>query len=243
MKKTVLLSLVITGLIAAVSCKKEPTVKNDRITFEELKPGQDGYYNGADGAGGFTSGNAFFPTHFDAQYGSWSGFAYSNIKNDTTPGLANQFGAIAGEGAGHSDVYSVFYSWQKDTIFFTTPEKIKNISFCNSTYAYYSMLNGDQYAKKFGGESGNDPDYFKLIVEGLDAGKQKVLSGEITLADYTPEDNSKDYIGNVWTDVDLSQAGYIKYLVLSFESSDTGAFGINTPTFVCIDNIFGELQE
>ena len=140
-------------------------------------------------------------------------------------------------------IYSVFYSWQKDTIFFTTPEKIKNISFCNSTYAYYSMLNGDQYAKKFGGESGNDPDYFKLIVEGLDAGKQKVLSGEITLADYTPEDNSKDYIGNVWTDVDLSQAGYIKYLVLSFESSDTGAFGINTPTFVCIDNIFGELQE
>ena len=52
-----------------------------------------------------------------------------------------------------------------------------------------------------------------------------------------------DYIGNVWTDLDLSQAGFLKYLVLSFDSSDKGAFGINTPTFVCIDNIYGELRD
>ena len=28
------------------------------------------------------------------------------------------------------------------------------------------MKTGDQFAKKFGGEDGNDPDYFKLLVWG-----------------------------------------------------------------------------
>ncbi len=242
MKKTVMMALATAGIIVCVSCKKQDTVKHDRITFEELNPGADGYYIGKDGKGGFTSGNAFFPTYYQGQNG-WSGFAYSNQTDDTTRTIENQFSPIAGSGAGHSSVFAVYYSWQKDTISFQVPEKVTNFSVCNSTYAYYSMLYGDPFSKKFGGPSGDDPDYFKLIIEGLDASYNKVLQGEITLADFTFQDNSKDYISNAWTDIDLSQAGFLKYMVLYFASSDTGSFGINTPTYVCIDNIFGELQE
>ncbi len=241
MEKKVLVSLIAAGFLAFASCKKEDSVKRDRITFENLDPGPDGYYIGKDGAGGFSTGNAFFPVNYSQQ--SWSGFAYSNHTDKTTPGFDNLYSSVAGEGADHSKIYCVYYSWQKDTIFFTTPEKITNFSVCNSTYAYYSMLNGDNFAKKFGGPSGDDPDYFKLIIEGLDKDRNKVLNGEVTLADYTPDDNSQDYISNVWTDLDLSDAGYMQYIVLSFASSDTGAFGINTPLTVCIDNIFGDLQE
>ncbi len=243
MKKVFILSFALAGAFCVSSCKKESTVKKDRITFENLTPGPDGFYNGEDGAGGFTSGNAFFPTHYDALYESWSGFAFSNHTDNTTPGYENQYSSIAGEGADHSKIYALYYSWMKDTISFSLPEKITNISICNSAYAYYSMKDGDAFAKKFGGESGDDPDFFKLIIEGLDENKVTILSGQITLADFTPSDNAMDYISNIWTDIDLSEAGYIKYLVFSFDSSDKGPNGINTPQSVCIDNIFGELQE
>ena len=190
MKKMLYFSLVLAMALLFASCKKEQTVKTDRITFEKLDPGADGVYKGEDGAGGFQSGNAFFPTHYSEEYGSWSGFAYTNHHDDTTRGFVNQFSAIAGEGAGHSKLYAVFYSWQSDTITFDVPEKVTNISVCNSTYAYFAMLEGDQYSKKFGGESGNDPDFFKLIMEGLDENYNKVLEAEVSLADFTFDDNS-----------------------------------------------------
>jgi hypothetical protein len=241
MKRLFFIAMAATSFL--FSCKKEDTVKKDRITFEELTPGPAGYYIGEDGAGSFTSGNASFPIHYSQEYQSWSGFAYSNHTDATTPGVENQFSAVAGGGADNSSVYAVYYSWQKDTITFDVPETVTNISLCNSTYAYYAMKNGDQFSKKFGGASGNDPDYFKLIIEGLDADGNKVLNGDIMLADFTSDDNSQDFISNAWTDIDLSKAGPLKYLVLSFDSSDKGPYGINTPLTVCIDNIYGELQE
>jgi hypothetical protein len=33
----------------------------------------------------------------------------------------------------------------------------------NTTYAYNSMRDGDMFAKKFGGPTGNDPDWYKLL--------------------------------------------------------------------------------
>ncbi|HYW96929.1 MAG TPA: DUF4465 domain-containing protein [Bacteroidales bacterium] len=241
MKKITLIATTLAGILFLGSCKKEQRVTTDRINFEDMSLGDNGYTYGDTAAGGFHTGNAFFPTHFS--YGLWSGFAVTNRTDDTTRGYTNLYSAIAGEGAGHSDNYAVYYAWNPDTIVFEIPEKITGMSVCNSTYAYYSMLEGDQFAKKFGGESGDDPDYFKLIIEGFDAGNNKVLEGTITLADYTFETNARDFVSNVWTDIDLSQAGFLKYLVLSFDSSDKGPGGINTPKLICLDNIYGELQE
>ncbi len=243
MKKKFLSFIVLAGMLYFFSCKKEDPVPKDHITFEELDPGPSGYYIGKDGAQGFFSGNAFFPVRYSQEYQSWSGFAYTNHTDVTTPGVENQFSAVAGSGAGNSSVYVVYYSWMNDSITFEIPEKVTNISLCNTTYAYMAMKNGDDFSKKFGGESGDDPDFFKLIMDGIDQNGNKVLNAEIMLADYTFEDNTQDYISNVWTDIDLSKAGPLKYLVLSFDSSDKGPYGINTPMTVCIDNIFGELQQ
>ncbi|MDX9929029.1 MAG: DUF4465 domain-containing protein, partial [Bacteroidales bacterium] len=54
-------------------------------------------------------------------------------------------------------------------------------------------------------------------------------------------DNALDYIANVWTNIDLSLFGYIGGLAIKIESSDTGENGINTPAYVCIDDIKGIL--
>jgi hypothetical protein len=37
--------------------------------------------------------------------------------------------------------------------------------------------------------------------------------------------------------------GYIKKIAFSFESSDVGDYGINTPKYACIDNIRGIPEE
>ena len=64
-------------------------------------------------------------------------------------------------------------------------------------------------------------------------------TGDVTLylADFRFGDNSQDYIIDAWTAVNLSSLGQVKTLEFSVSSSDTGDFGINTPTYFAIDNI------
>jgi len=56
------------------------------------------------------------------------------------------------------------------------------------------------------------------------------------LADYRFEDNAEDYILNEWIYVDLTVLGEVDSLQFSLTSSDTGAVGMNTPAYFCIDN-------
>ncbi|MBL7110557.1 MAG: DUF4465 domain-containing protein [Bacteroidales bacterium] len=233
------------GLIAMAmtSCDKDE-VKYDFIDFEDLTLDETGYWNGSDGSGGFEVGNAFFPNTFTDWGGgitSWSGFAYSNHTNRTTPGYENQYSSYFGSGVGGSATYAILT--EGDTLIFDIPEKVEFLYVTNSTYAALSMREGDMFAKKFGGESGNDPDFFNLKLEPFDEQGQKKGTLTINLADFTNEDNSKDYIANGWTRLPLEDFGFIKKIAFSFESSDVGEYGINTPKYACIDNIRGILQE
>lgn len=228
--------------LTLTSCNKDKPEK-DKITFEEFDLGTKGYYIGEDMRRGFRSGNALFSNEYNPDWQSWLGFAVSNHHDTETRGQENQYSVIAGTGAGGSDNFALLFTLSSDTIEFIKPEKVTNISVCNSTWAYYAMLEGYPPAKQFGGNSGDDLDYFNLIITGVDEQGREVLEAAVTLADYRFVNNAEDYVGNQWTDINLGKAGYLKYLVFSFESSDVGDFGINTPTFVCIDNVFGELQD
>ena len=105
------------------------------------------------------------------------------------------------------------------------------------------MKNGNDFSKKFGGATGNDPDFFDLHISAIDSSGQLLMFNPIPLADYTYTDNSQDYISKEWNYYDLSAAGYLKCLIFSFASSDTSEWGINTPTYVCIDNMLIEWEE
>lgn len=241
MKKTVLIMTALS-LMVITACNKTEE-RNDFIGFEELETGQDGYWNGSGGEGGFESGNAWFINHYNSDWDAWSGFSYSNHTDTETGDYTNMFSSIAGMGEDQSEKYSTFYfSGSPDTITLFEPEKITAISVSNSTYAYKTMLNGDLFAKKFGGEDGTDPDWFLLKLTTLGEDGNPVYTYNIYLADFRYEDNSMDYISNRWNIVDLSESGFITGIVFSIESSDTGEYGINTPAFVCIDNIRGKLM-
>ena len=76
------------------------------VTFEELNPGPEGYWNGSDNSGRFKSGIFTFHNAYNHNYKVWSGFSYTNHTDTTGSGLENQYSAIAGYGAGGSLVYA-----------------------------------------------------------------------------------------------------------------------------------------
>ena len=99
------------------------------------------------------------------------------------------------------------------------------------------MRDGDSFAKQFGGESGNDEDYFKLTITGITETGYTDNSVEFYLADFRFADNDQDYIVDDWTWVDLSSLGNVIGLEFMIESSDVGAYGINTPGYFAMDNL------
>ncbi len=208
-------------------------------TFEELELDSTGYWNGSDDAGGFTSGNAYFINHYNHDYYSWTGFAYSNLKDTVTAGYSNQYSAYAGIGADSSNNYCVAYTFGNDTVTLTTSTTVSGAYFTNNTYAALSMRDGDDYAKKFGGENGNDPDWFKLSIFGIDDSNNNTDTINFYLADFRYADNDSDYIVKDWKWADFTSLGNVKKIVFFLSSTDNGAYGMNTPAYFCLDNLNG----
>jgi hypothetical protein len=207
-------------------------------TFDDVFLSPNSYWNGSDSSDGISSGGFYFPNNYNASWGSWSGFAVSNMKDSTTTGWGNQYSAITASGAKNSENYAVGYPFGNLSIQFENPILLSGFYVTNSTYAYLSMCDGDSYAKKFGGENGTDPDYFKLIISGTDIfGNLK--SVEFYLADFTFEDATEDYIIKNWEWIDLSSLGVVTGVSFGFESSDMSFGYINTPTYFCIDDFNG----
>jgi len=215
-------------------------------TFDDLTLSPESFWNGSDQSGSFKSGamggEITFINSYNSDWQSWSGFAYSNMNDISTPGYTNQYSAITGKGFEGSANYAVCYPSPMAELGFTLPGKITGFYITNSTYAYLSMKNGDAYAKKFGGETGNDPDYFKLMIEGLDGDGLPLDTIYFYLADFRFADNSKDYILNNWTWVDLSNLKVANKLRFSLSSSDNAVWGMNTPGYFCIDDLKYEIM-
>ena len=123
---------------------------------------------------------------------------------------------------------------------FTLPAftAIHGLYVTNTTYAALSMLEGDSFAKKFGGPTGNDPDYFLLTAYGIDASGH-VLANHVDfyLADYRFADNALDYVVDTWQYMDLSALAGAVTIAFNLSSSDVGDFGMNTPGYFAIDDL------
>lgn len=206
-------------------------------TFEELSLGTGGYWNGSDGSGKFTSGPFSFHNNYNAEFASWTGFSYTNHTDSVTAGWMNQYSSIAGSGVGGSAIYAVAYVSGTTKISLSNPDSLVGFYVTNSTYAYLSMRNGDDYTKKFGGISGNDPDYFRLIIDGIGGVGDTTGTIMFYLADFRADENDKDYILKNWKWVDLTSLGVVSELHFSLESTDLGAWGMNTPAYFCLDNL------
>jgi hypothetical protein len=238
--------ILASALLATSGLKAQFTT----VDFEDLTlPAVDTFYNGADGAGQFTSNSVVFGNTFEdfGTFTAWSGFSYSNMTDITTSGFGNQYSAFAGVGAENSENYAVYNSG--DTLYLPSASNFGNTSIVNTTYAGISMRDGDDFAKQFGSPNGADgqpdgtdgEDYFYFTVYGWDQNDDLVDFTEIYLADFRSADANDHYILDQWTDFNLSALDGSSYLTFGFTSTDVGDFGINTPLYFAMDNF--EYQE
>ncbi len=176
-------------------------------------------------------------------YDVWYGFAPSKSDDVTDysstsfyPG--HQLNAITGKGA-NGAAYMVGY-WSSfdegDKLSLATatlsikhddgevfaPESVK---ITNTTLAYYSNLNGTNGCKKF-----DEGDEFVLNIYGEDA--HGIQRGPVTVKLASGVNFLK-----TWQLVDLTPLGEVVGIYFTMNSTDTGKFGINTPTYFALDDL------
>ncbi len=205
--------------------------------FENLSLATNTFYLNTSG-NDWQTANAEFRYDYDNSptFPYWSGgYAYTNKKDSSTAGFTNLYGCKPLNGFNNSNYY---VTAQPDAfIKLKSPNNgVSGFYVTNSTYAYKSMKNGDQIAKKFGGISGNDPDFFLLTVKGYLSGALKADSVNFYLADFRSSNNSLDYIVDNWQWVNTSSLNRVDSIKFILRSSDNGNFGMNTPAFFCLDN-------
>ncbi|MCH5219286.1 MAG: DUF4465 domain-containing protein [Muribaculaceae bacterium] len=97
-----------------------------------------------------------------------------------------------------------------------------------NSYTYYCIEYGDSFARAF-----NNGDKFTLTVHGIaDDDTEKTV--DVELAAYN---NGNLTINRGWTYVDLSELGVVNQIWFSMNSTDSGAYGMNTPAYFCMDKL------
>ncbi len=216
------------------------------IDFESYNLAPESYDNGQNANGYFDfNGTTLTNTYtVDTVWGDyWSGFAISNVTDDTTAG--EQYGNYTASGANGSSNFAVF---SYDGVINTNAATVQIDSFkiTNNTYAAISMRDGDFFGKQFGSpndangnpDGTNGEDFFRVWVIGESFDGSQRDSVEFYLADYRFANNSQDYILDTWETIDLTGFGFaVAQVEFLLESSDVGMWGMNTPAYFAIDDI------
>ena len=215
-----------------IQAKTAIHVQGDAVTatFDDNYLPENGYFIGDCENDVFYSGSfAFNVSNMD---GWWYGYGMSNQMDTTYNGLTDQYHSSAGGGVNGSQFCVAFPSGT--TVDMTNDvdgNLINGVMITNSAYAYSSMKNGDSFARKF-----TTGDWFLLTIIGTHSdGTSSTV--EAYLADLRDADTTKHYILDSWKWVDLSSLGEVKSLRFDLSSSDVGQWGMNTPAYVCIDNL------
>jgi hypothetical protein len=181
---------------------------------------------------GFEDGLAYFPCVYDTAWGLelWmSGFAYSNMTDTINPAYTNMYSARPGSGY-HSSNYAVVWE-QRNVVHLrgaAVGKPVKGFYGTNSTYAYYSMRDGDGFTLPF---SATNQDWAKITIRGFLNGQPTADSVEFYLADFRSADSADHYIVKDWRWVDLSSLGGVDSLEFLWSASDIGK-----PMYFCMDD-------
>lgn len=257
------------GLLSALGGEARAGIVT--ATFEDLALAPESSWRGPDPngevvqgpygdvmLGSFETGGISFVNKSDLEYGSWSGFAYSNATDVETPGHGNQFSAFAGGGRGGEGNYGVAFGYHdlEANVFtddpfdptnighleglpsFTLPigASIAGMYVTNTTYAALSLIEGDVFTgRPFGGEDGSIADWFKLSAYGTDA-FGTVLDAHV---DFYLADNRQGrmFILDEWEYMDLSALAGAERLYFNLSGTLSGDYGLNLPGYFAVDDV------
>jgi hypothetical protein len=254
MKKLCILFLLSVALLTG--CKKDELAPVFiTLTFEEVPAeylagptayGENLYSTYTEGTPytGYSDTRTGLGWEINEAFGSrdfWNGgVAVSRWNDRSTTGTGNQCSVYAAGGAGGSLTFAVATGMLNDyggdyaRIAFggQTEELIESFWVSNATYPALSMIEGDAFAKQFTYE---DADWLKLVITGYNAAGTATGTVDYYLADFRSA--TAPGVVEGWKEVNLSSLGKVNRLEFSFESSDTGLYGINTPTYFCFDDV------
>ena len=213
------------------------------VTFEDLAVPAIGFFDGDPGtlapgqavSAAWTSGGVSFSNTFgierygDFEYRFWSGFAYSRVIDTTDPAFTNQYASFPGGGY-ESDTYAVAYGGGA-TVTLSEPGRPSGLRIANTTYAALTMRDGDPYGFSSPLPSGG---WFATTATGR-RGTETTGSATFHLADLRGA--SPPGIVSGWSWFDLTALGIVDRIDFTFDGSDKGSFGLNTPAYFALDDL------
>ena len=230
MKKSILFVAALAMTFAA--CQPNYDVEDKTVaTFEEaaISPAAQQSYLAftTDTTALLASGN--YELSQTVAYGGTyvTGAVVTNITDTTFKDYTDAYKSIAGGAKGGKN-YVVWYEdgFSGNAIKLKEAATVAGMYVCNNVYAYNSITKGDAIA---GDPFGHD-DWFLLSIGGMLDGKMVNTQVDFYLA------KGKNVVTD-WTYVDLSQLGKVDAIFFTLSGSKTGDWGLNTPTYFCIDNL------
>jgi hypothetical protein len=197
-----------------------------------------------------------------AAYTSYDGFTISKNADqlNQTNWIANQWGCMAGGGirlksngevwkdsegkvlvdAGSPYLIAYWAEYTESaanhslqTIFTEGLLEDVGVYISNHPYAYYNALVGNSFSRPLNQEG----DSYKIIFHGLDEEyEDNGKTVEYTLAEYK---YGQLTVSTEWKYVDLSALGAVSGIYYTMQSTDVGAYGTNSATIFCLDQLSG----
>lgn len=220
------------------------------VTFQDLSVPAAGYFNGDPGtmptdqswlvSTPWTSGEVSFSNTAGRDVGSyegesynytyWSGFAYSNVVDTTDSSFANQYASKPGAGFGGSSTYAVAYG-DGAAVTLPVPTTVAGFRIANTTYAYGVMVLPDpnNFSQPLGPGG-----WFATTAVGKLA---TTTTGSATFYLADLRNGSTPGVLAGWDWFDLSSLGTVDRIDFTFDGSDKGTFGLNTPAYFAMDDL------
>lgn len=160
---------------------------------------------------------------------------YNTASTDGTNVNAGHSGSNFGVVYGYKDSYNS--KWMdKPTFSLNKISNLVGLWYCNSSYVYGVMTNGNKFGNigAAGSMSGTNG-YFEVILECYDEDNELIATKTQLLADYRIGHTQVVPV-TTWTywPIDVADVKTVKF---NFKGSDTGDYGLNTPAYLCIDDI------
>lgn len=244
-------SVFVAALVAVVIPHGVPA---EVVTFQALTVPAAGYFNGDPGGmptgqswqltTPWTSGAVSFSNTSGRDVGAyeggsynytyWCGFAYSNVANTTDPAFTNQYASYPGGGY-QTSTYAVAYEDStravRPTVTLPVPTAVSGFRIANTTYAALTMLNGDGYGFSAPLPAGG---WFATTAVGKLA---TTTTGSATFYLADLRGGSPPGVLSTWAWFDLTSLGTVDRIEFSFDGSDKGTFGLNTPAYFAMDDL------
>ena len=120
-------------------------------------------------------------------------------------------------------------------LYFSQNGKEAHFAYCyiaNSSYTYLAAKNGSDFNAPL---NSSNKGWLKLTITGYGASGTSTGSVEFYLIDFRTQKSPGFAEG--WHKVDLSVLGMVNKLSFDITGSDVGEWGLNTPSYCCIDEI------